>query len=58
MEPNTVDVVLDVLSRTATAHGLHEVDLGGPDADWPTWYANHMVDLLTREGYRLVRIDG
>ena len=57
MESNTVEVILDVLIRTATAHGQHEQQLGRPDPDWPTWYANRMALLLTEEGYLLTRSD-
>jgi hypothetical protein len=32
------------LRRAAAAHGRHEEEIGHADADWPTWYAQYMVD--------------
>jgi catechol 2,3-dioxygenase-like lactoylglutathione lyase family enzyme len=31
------------LRRAAAAHGEHEKRTGGHDADWPDWYAEHIV---------------
>lgn len=31
------------LRRASLAHGEHEKRIGGPDADWPTWYAEYIV---------------
>jgi catechol 2,3-dioxygenase-like lactoylglutathione lyase family enzyme len=31
------------IERAATAHGRHEARTGGADADWPAWYAEHIV---------------
>ena len=31
------------LRRAATAHGEHEKRTGGPDANWPDWYAEYIV---------------
>lgn len=31
------------LRRTAAAHGGHEKRTGGPDANWPDWYAEYIV---------------
>ena len=31
------------LRRAAAAHGEHEKRLGGPDANWPDWYADYIV---------------
>ena len=31
------------LRRAAAAHGEHEKRIGGPDANWPDWYAEYMV---------------
>jgi catechol 2,3-dioxygenase-like lactoylglutathione lyase family enzyme len=31
------------LRRAAAAHGEHEKRIGGPDPDWPDWYADYMV---------------
>ena len=33
----------DALRRAAAAHGEHEKRTGGPDANWPEWYAAYMV---------------
>jgi catechol 2,3-dioxygenase-like lactoylglutathione lyase family enzyme len=30
------------LRRAAAAHGEHEKRTGGPDANWPTWYAEYI----------------
>ena len=32
------------LRRAAAAHGEHEKQLGRPDANWPDWYAQFIVD--------------
>jgi hypothetical protein len=34
----------EALRRAAAAHGEHEKQLGHEDADWPSWYAQYMVD--------------
>jgi catechol 2,3-dioxygenase-like lactoylglutathione lyase family enzyme len=31
------------LRRAAAAHGEHEKRIGGPDDNWPDWYADYMV---------------
>ncbi|MEE6263274.1 VOC family protein [Plantactinospora sonchi] len=31
------------LRDAADAHGRYEAELGHEDADWPTWYADHMA---------------
>ena len=31
------------LRRAAAAHGEHEKRTGGPDANWPDWYAEYIV---------------
>jgi catechol 2,3-dioxygenase-like lactoylglutathione lyase family enzyme len=33
----------EALRRAAAAHGEHEARTGQEDADWPDWYAEHMV---------------
>jgi len=57
-EPNTTELLLDLLKRAAAAHGIHEKALGKPDPDWPQWYAAHMTLTLRDAGYRLVRTSG
>jgi hypothetical protein len=45
--PTTYDSAIDLaaaLRRAEDAHGRHEKDIGHPDADWPDWYAQYMVD--------------
>ena len=49
--PATYDSAVDLASalrRAAEAHGRHEKEIGHPDADWPDWYAQYMVDEQTR----------
>jgi hypothetical protein len=55
MELNTTEILLDLLKRTAAAHGLHEKELGKADPDWPQWYARYMSRALAEAGYRLSR---
>jgi hypothetical protein len=46
----TYDSVSDfaqALRRAEAAHGEHERQLRHPDADWPTWYAQFLVDEQT-----------
>jgi len=31
------------LRRAAAAHGAHEKRIGGPDTNWPDWYAEYIV---------------
>jgi hypothetical protein len=49
----TLALLLDILTKAAAAHGIHEAtDLGGQrDEDWPTWYAAHMAATLASSGY-------
>jgi hypothetical protein len=45
--PATYDSAPDLaaaLRRAEEAHGRYEKGLGHPDADWPDWYAQHMID--------------
>jgi hypothetical protein len=45
--PATYDSAFDLaaaLRRAEDAHGRHEKEIGHPDADWPDWYAQYMVD--------------
>ena len=34
----------EALRSAEAAHGRHEQEIGHADADWPTWYAQYMVD--------------
>ncbi len=49
-EPNTTEILLDLLKRAAQAHGVHEKEPGKPDPDWPQWYAEHMTLTLREAG--------
>ncbi|MBB3724391.1 hypothetical protein [Nonomuraea dietziae] len=40
---DSVAGLADALRRAEAAHGRHEQELGHPDQDWPTWYAQYMV---------------
>jgi hypothetical protein len=45
--PATYDsatVLAAALRRAEEAHGRHEQEIGHPDADWPDWYAQFMVN--------------
>jgi len=55
--PTTADIILDLLTQAASAHGVHEAEvLGGVyDIDWPQWYADHMARALAEGGYRIDR---
>lgn len=57
LDPTTA-LLLDLLTRAAAAHGVHEEqDLGGVyDETWPQWYAEHMTRSLADSGYRLTPV--
>jgi len=45
--PAIYDSAIDLaaaLRRAADAHGRHEKETVHPDANWPDWYAQYMVD--------------
>ena len=44
----SADELAQALRRAAAAHGRHEEEIGHADADWPTWYAQYMVDEQAR----------
>jgi hypothetical protein len=54
-EPDTTELLRDLLKRTEQAHGVHEKELGQRDADWPQWYAEYMARTLRDAGYRISR---
>jgi hypothetical protein len=54
-EPDTNEILLNLLKRTAEAHGVHEKEIGKPDPDWPQWYAAYMTRTLREKGYRLTQ---
>jgi len=45
---DSVSGLADALRRAEAAHGKHEEEIGHPDADWPDWYAQYMVDESAR----------
>lgn len=45
----TAEELAELLRETEKAHGEYERELGERDADWPTWYANYMVERLNAE---------
>ena len=53
----TTEIILNLLTSAATAHGVYEAEvLGGVhDVEWPQWYAEHMTRTLAENGYRISR---
>jgi hypothetical protein len=47
------DRLLEALKSTAAAQGVHEKELGRPDADCPRWYAVHVTRTLGAVRYQL-----
>ncbi len=47
--PHPVDRLADMLLEAENAHGIYERRLGHTDADWPRWYARHIIDRLTED---------
>jgi catechol 2,3-dioxygenase-like lactoylglutathione lyase family enzyme len=39
----SVKDLANAMRRASAAHGEHEKRIGGPDANWPDWYAEYMV---------------
>jgi hypothetical protein len=42
----TAEELAAALREAEAAHAEYERQLGRPDPDWPTWYANHIVEQL------------
>ncbi len=40
---STVAELAAALRRAKAAHGEHEKRTGGPDEQWPEWYAEYMA---------------
>ena len=57
MDQTMAERLTEALRDAAEAHHTYEVELGGPDADWQPWYAQHMTRTLNDAGYRLCRTD-
>lgn len=57
MDTTTNEVILDLLTGAAAAHGVYETEQldGVYDEEWPAWYAAHMTSALVARGYRLVK---
>jgi catechol 2,3-dioxygenase-like lactoylglutathione lyase family enzyme len=55
MSTPTTEILKNALDQAATDHGVYEADiLGGVhDAEWPSWYADHMSRTLADAGYSL-----
>ena len=52
-DPNSAEFMMELLKRTAQAHGQHEKEIGKADPDWPQWYAEYMTRTLREAGYEL-----
>jgi catechol 2,3-dioxygenase-like lactoylglutathione lyase family enzyme len=39
----SVNDLANAMRRAEAAHGEHEKRTGEPDANWPAWYASHMI---------------
>ncbi len=44
----TAEELAAELREAEAAHGEYERQLGHPDADWPAWYANFIVERLNQ----------
>ncbi len=42
-----VERLAEILREAEHAHGVYERHLGRTDANWPSWYARHIIDRLT-----------
>lgn len=42
--PTNVLHLAKLLKDASDAHHTYEVSIGHPDSDWPTWYANFMLN--------------
>jgi hypothetical protein len=40
----------DALRRAADGHARHEKEIGRPDPDWPTWYAQYLANESAERG--------
>jgi len=43
-----VQELSDLLSETGKAHHRAYIETDGYDPDWPLWYADHLMDRLTK----------
>ncbi len=44
----SVEELADLLRRAQDAHGEYERQTGERDEDWPSWYAQWMLDELSK----------
>ena len=44
-----VERLADMLREAERAHAVYESRVGRADADWPAWYARHIIDRLTED---------
>jgi hypothetical protein len=42
----TVERLADLLREAERAHGAYEKEIGRRDEDWPTWYAEYVLERL------------
>jgi hypothetical protein len=42
-----VERLADILREARDAHHVYESRLARKDANWPAWYARHIIDRLT-----------
>jgi hypothetical protein len=50
---DSVDDLADAKKRASAAHGRHAQRMGHADANWPDWYALHMVRERAGEELRI-----
>jgi hypothetical protein len=48
-EELTAERLTQLLRDAERAHGAYEKQLGRSDEDWPAWYAQYVLDQLSRE---------
>jgi hypothetical protein len=48
-EELTAERLTQLLRDAERAHGAYEKELGRADEDWPAWYAQYVLDQLSRD---------
>jgi hypothetical protein len=48
-EELTAERLTKLLRDAERAHGAYEKELGRSDEDWPAWYAQYVLDQLSRD---------
>jgi hypothetical protein len=46
----TQEKLAELLREAQRAHKEYERETGAPDEDWPTWYAQYLLDRLRERG--------